>query len=169
MGQDQNLFGGGNPNGLYVPLTPDEQDAIQRASELGVQVRITELGIFPAHTVTIGDHRVTVQFRVLSPTGAVLEKMNHQVETTTGIVLVRDQISCIQNGSPLMILAGEPLEMELHISISHISPEFLRRLRPAHTGQSTRRVDTHTGEFTQEGNMRNLTDQQRKLLQTLHG
>lgn len=164
---EKNPFGG-HPHGLYVPLTPDEQDAIERAAQLGLVVRTTQLGVFPVEKVTIGDHRMTVDFTVRVTKPLSVEKINHQIETSTGIVLVRDQVDCIQNGSPLMLLPGEEVGMQIHVSITCLDPNFLRQLRPDFSGLSSRRLDPHTGEQTLEGNMKGLSDKQKKLLQILN-
>lgn len=163
---EQNPFGG-HPHGLYVPLTPDEQDAINRAVQLGLIVRIDRLGVFSVEKVTIGDHRMTVEFfvRVADPVSVTL--LTHQVETSTGIVLVRDQVNCTQNGSPLLLLPGEEVQMQLHISLIGVDPEFVRQLRPGFSGLSSRRIDLHTGNLTLEGNMKNLSEKQKRLLQIM--
>lgn len=161
-----NPLGGANPHGLYVPITPDEQDGIERAKERGVVVKVSGLGVFPSTHVTIGDHRVSVGFTVSVKEPRSLTQFSHSVETEDGIVLAAETISCIQMGQPMRLLPGEEVEMEIHISVARIDPKVLRQLRPGVTGLTSRRVDRDTGEFSFAGNMQ-LTDDQRKLLTLL--
>lgn len=167
MGRDdQNPFGGGNPNGLYVPLTDDERDAIGRAAERGVVVKVRGLGVFPSTSVVVGDARVSVGFTVKVDAPTTLAEFSHSVETDDGIVLATETIPCLQQGKPMILLPGEEVEMELHLSLTHLDPKLLRALRPKATGLTSRRLDRDTGDFSFAGNML-LTDEQRRLLALL--
>lgn len=167
MGKDeQNPFGGGNPNGLYVPITDDERDAIGRAAERGVVVKIRGLGVFPSTSLVVGDARVSVGFTAKVDEPKTLTEFSHSVETDDGIVLAAETIPCLQQGRPMILLPGEEVEMELHLSLTHLDPKLLRCLRPKATGLTSRRIDPVTGDFTFAGNMR-LTDDQRQLLALL--
>ena len=163
---EQNPFGGGNPNGLYVPLTDDERDAIGRAAERGVVVKVRGLGVFPSTSVVVGDARVSVGFTVKVEAPTTLTQFSHSVETDDGIVLAAETIPCLQQGKPMILLPGEEIVMELHLSLTHLDPKLLRCLRPKATGLTSRRVDRDTGDFSFAGNMQ-LTDEQRRLLALL--
>lgn len=165
---DKNPFGGGNPNGLYVPLTDDERDAIDRARERGVVVKVRGLGVFPATKVVVGDHRVSVGFTVRVEAPKTINEFAHSVETEDGIVLASETIPCLQQGKPMMLRPGEEVEMEIHISLTHLDPKVLRTLRPGATGLTSRRLDRDTGDFSFAGNMQ-LSDEQRRLLTLLPG
>jgi len=162
-----NPFGGGNPSGLYVPLTDDERDAIDRARDRGVLVKVRGLGVFPATTLVVGDHRVSVGFVVKTDVPRTLSEFSHSVETEDGIVLASETIPCLQQGRPLHLQPGEEVEMEIHISLTHLDPKLLRCLRPMATGLTSRRIDRDTGDFSFAGNMKNLSEEQRKLLRIL--
>ena len=57
---DQNQFGGGNPNSLYVPMSEDEQEVLQRLVETSdLRVVIDGWGHIDAPAVVASNARAT--------------------------------------------------------------------------------------------------------------
>lgn len=167
---DQNAFGGGNPNSLYVPMTEVEQELVSRLVETGdLRVIIHGWGHFDNPQVIIGDARIGIPLSVtfsapdvpLPVTSLVLELC-----TQSGVTLFKKEEVIATKENPVLIGSGITLEMQWDIMVHHMSPELVKRLMPSAIGLTSRRLDRVTGEVTLTGNMK-VSDDQKRLLQIL--
>jgi len=161
----KNMFGGGNPGSLYVPLSEDEQEVLYRLVEANnLEVFIHEWN----YTITSlrllhGDLRVSVIFRVNfdRPAGTMpVHYLDLDLRTHDGISLFRKKYPTVmKNGQPIQVGDGIFLDLAWDIAIDHMSPELVKALKPGALGLTSRRLDPVTRERTVSGNMR-LTPEQ---------
>lgn len=166
---DTNLFGGKNPNGLYVPMSDVEQEVLQRLIETkDLMVIIHGWGFMENPGISFGDFRVSI------PMTIAFDKPAHPMDVyfldlelkskATGMTLVKERLPTIYGGKPLQVMAGMVIEMVWDIAIHHMSPEFVKAIKPGAIGLTTRRLDKETGNATLAGNMR-LTEEQKFALE----
>lgn len=163
-----NPFGGKNPHGLYVPISEDEQEVLQRLVETrDLVVVIHGWGILEDPKVTFGDLRVSI------PMTISFDSPGHPVDVwfldlelksrSTGRTLVKQRQPTVYNGQPLQVMAGVELDMVWDIALHHMDPDFVKAIKPGAIGLTSRRLDRETGAPTFTGNM-NLSESQKEML-----
>lgn len=167
---EQNRFGGGNANALYVPMTDYEQEVLMRLVESqSLRIRAHGWGLpdVVPFKVAYGDKRVSVLFRLsfTAPENPVrVSSLDLELRTDTGITLFRKPYPTIGNdGQALLIGAGVDLDLAWDIAIDHMDPNLVKMLKPGALGLTTRRLDKETGNRTLTGNMR-LSERDRESL-----
>jgi hypothetical protein len=166
-----NMFGGKNRNGLYVPLSEDEQEVLERLVQMNdVQLIIHGWGTIDRPVITVGDHRISVRIRLTFKAPAEpqpvyffdMELRTHQ----TGITLFRKRMPCTYDNKPIYAQAGTFVDLVWDIALHSMNPKVVKLLKPGATGLTSRRQDADTGEITDIGNMR-LDGVQKRTLQAL--
>lgn len=165
-----NLFGGKNAHGLYVPMSEVEQEAIVRLVEAqDLVLLIHGWGHLNKPRFLVGDHRIGVQFRLTfhRPPGPMpVYFFDLELQTRSGISLVKERMPTLYNGKPVSVMAGVYLDMQWDIAIHSMDPRLVKMLMPGAIGLTSRRQDKDTGEMTARGNMK-LDDNQAQALQHL--
>lgn len=160
-----NIFGGGNENSLYVPMSPDEQEVLERIqSQHDMIVKIKGWGTCRP-IVQFGDARVALYMelnfdrpQIPVPTSYFdLELWNG------GDLLLKGRHSLTYNNQPMMIGAGVQFFTVWDIAIHHMDPAWVKKMKPGATGLTTKVLDPVTGKPTLAGNMR-LTEDHMKVL-----
>lgn len=170
----KNIFGGGNKNSLYVPLTETEQEAISRLVEAkDLKVHVLGWGIVENPRIVFGDMRLGLSFRLNftapDPPGIPLYHLDLELRTGSGLLLFKSRESVTYGGNPVMAAAGVYFDMVWDIAIKAIDPNIVKALIPSATGLTSRRQDRDTKEMTLVGNMK-LTPKQKRLLHVMqHG
>lgn len=168
----KNIFGGGNAQSLYVPMSEVEQEAIARLIESDdLRVNLLGWGFVNNPRVTFGDARIQIQFRASFDRPAVpipVYELELELVTKSGKLLFRDKQSVAYNGKPIQIAAGVYFDMVWDIMVRSIDPKLVKELVPGATGLTSRLQDKDTGDMTLEGNMK-LDVKARKLLRALRG
>lgn len=154
---DKNPFGGKNPAGLYVPMTDDEQEVLERLrDDHGFRIMITDWGYVDNPSMVFGDKRVSFEFQMTfrAPDVAIpVRSFEMSLWTLTGIFLFGPRTyPTIVHGEPLYVHTGLSLGLALDIAIDEISPHLMRMVKPGTIGLTT-----------YHGNM-HLTDVQQKIL-----
>lgn len=165
---EKNLFGGGNPHSLYVPMSEVEQEAIARLVESGdLQVHIVGWGIVHKPRITFGDARLQIQFRATFDRPEVpvpVYYLDFELRTGSGHLLFGpDRQPTVYGGHPIQIAAGVFFDMVWDIQIRSIDPKLVKALVPGAVGLTNRLTDKDTGEMTLTGNMK-LDQNARKIL-----
>jgi hypothetical protein len=157
---DTNQFGGGNPNSLYVPMSPDEQEVLMRLVEsqtLRVHVYNWDMKDIVPTKVSYGDKRVAVVFRVEFDRPAIpvgVAALDLELRTDGGYSLFRKLYPTINgDGSPILVGSGVFYDLQWDIAIDHMDPALVKTLKPGALGLTTRRLDRDTGSRTLQGNM----------------
>jgi hypothetical protein len=170
MSDDKNLFGGGNVNSLYVPMSDVEQEAIQRLIEAeDLRVHVIEWGIVNRPRVTLGDARLAVAFQLSFDRPEVpmpVPFFDLELRTGSGVLLFKDRQTTQYAGKPISIAAGMVLSMVWDIAIQNIDPKLVKSLVPHAKGLTSRLQDKDTGDMTVEGNMK-LDGHAKKVLRAL--
>lgn len=164
-----NTFGGKNEHSLYVPLSEDEQEVLNRIVEAqDLEIHVIGWGVVQKPLITFGDKRVSLVFR-MSFNAPALPRLTHffdlELKTISGISLLRQRYP-LNPPQGVEVMAGMYLDMAWDIAIDHMSPELVKAIKPGAIGLTSRRLDKDTGERTLLGNMA-PTHTQKNLLQHL--
>lgn len=164
MGQDNNRFGGKNPQGLYVPMTDTEQEILLRLVESqSLRVYVPMLGeqVIPKK-VAYGDKRVAVVFPVaFKGVPVAISTLEVELWANGVLLLKKSYLVADEMGDPRMVGEGVMWELQWDIAIDHMDPRLVKALKPGAFGITSRRLDKETGERTFLGNMTlNNADQQ---------
>jgi hypothetical protein len=168
--QDKNLFGGANPNGLYVPLTETEQEVMDRLIQSqDLEIEIKGWGVVHNPWASFGDHRIGLQWELVfnkPPVPVYFFDMELRV-ASSHFVLLRKRYPTTLDGQPKLIGAGQgAIQFNWDIAIDHMSPELVKAILPGAIGMTSRRLDRDTGVRTLHGNM-GLADNQAQVAQML--
>jgi hypothetical protein len=170
MSKKKNLFGGGNPNSIYVPMSEVEQEAVSRLVESkDLRIVIVGWGHIEQPNVTFGDARLQFKFRLNFDRPAVPMAVYHfdfELRTRSGGLLYKSRESVVYGGKPVQVAAGVFFDMVWDIQVRSIDPNLVKSLVPGATGLTSRLIDKDTGNLTVEGNMK-LDANARKLLHGL--
>lgn len=155
---DKNIFGGGNPNSLYTPMSEDEQEALQRLIDNDdLVIEILEWGtIEKIGKITLGDLKLQMESFVQFSAPSVHIPVSYfdlVLRTRSGILLHKERQPII--GGPVMIGAGVGFVMVWDIAIQKIDPALVKMIKPGARGLTSR-----------EGN-RHLSEEHRKILYSL--
>lgn len=163
---DQNIFGGKNPHGMYVPLTDDELEVLERLADAGeFKVVISGWGHVtgfargrygpewhtnPVPLVTFGDKRITFYFR-LNFSAPFTPQPNWYFDMEVhalGYNLFSQRLPTESGGNPIQVAAGLSLDLALDVAITNIDPEIVKTIKPKAIGLTTRhgnmRLDSHS-------------------------
>jgi len=162
---ETNIFGGKNPLGLYVPMTDDEMDALDRMIQSkDLELVIHGWGILNNPKIQFGDLRVCIKFRLDFNAPEKLTELHFlDLELRvrgSNITMFKKRMATQVGGKPVMIKAGLFLELAWDIAIDHISPEMVKMYLPGLHGMTSTRLDKDTGARTLTGNM-TLTETQK--------
>jgi len=177
--KQENPFGGKNPHGMYVPMTPEEIEVLHRLAEAGEfkvvikgdadKGKSVEWGyvtgfkigkyLGPEHyagqsIVTIGDKRITFFFR-MNFTAPVLPQPNWFFDMEVhalGHLFFRQRFPTANNGHPIQVCAGMFHDFALDVAVDQINPKIVKLVKPKTIGLTTRHGNMH------------LDSQHRKLL-----
>ena len=153
MSNDKNMFGGKNPHGLYVPLTEDEQEVLERLAGEGLVLIVHGWARLDKPRFAFGDMRAAIgPFRLsfTYPAAPVtLHFLDLELQRTNGQTVVRERLAI----PPTQVCAGVELDLQWDIAIDHMDPEFVRSVKPGAFGLTSFRQDKDTGERTETGNM----------------
>jgi len=164
MSQDQNPFGGKNPHGLYVPMSEDEQEVIQRLIETKDLVLVIHgWAILENPNLLAGDLRVGIKFRLdfNRPSAPVpLHFLDLELRRANGQSIFRQKMPI---NPPVQVMAGVFLDFQWDIAIDHMDPAFVKSIKPGAHGLTSRRIDKDTGERSDTGTMHLDTEKKRLL------
>lgn len=167
--QDKNLFGGANPNGLYVPMTETEQEVLDRLIQSqDLEVELKGWGVVHNPWASFGDHRIGLQWTLMFNKPAIpvyFFDLELRVASSK-LVLSRKRYPTTLDGKPELIGAGREIQFNWDIAIDHMSPELVKAIVPGAIGITSRRLDRDTGDRTLVGNM-GLSDNQAKMASVL--
>lgn len=171
--RDKNIFGGGNPNSLYVPLTDVEREVLARLiHSQDLVVHVVGWGVVEKPRIADpGDARIQIQFRLNFDRPEVpmpVYFFDLELRTRSGMLLFRKKYPTVYNGQPVNIAAGMFLDLVWDIAIRNLDPELVKMVKPDATGLTSRLQDRDTKDFTLEGNMR-LDPEQKRLLRAVRG
>lgn len=158
---ERNPFGGKNPNGLYVPLTPDEMEVLERIREgHGIRIEITDWGYIEDPEMIFGDKRVSFQFLMVFKAPDVpmpVSSMEMTVWTKTGHHLFGPKkYPTLIDGQPLSVYAGLAVPLALDIALHEINSNLVKVIKPGAFGLTT-----------YHGNMK-LDEAKKKLLHEMY-
>ena len=164
MSHDENPFGGKNPHGLYVPMSEDEQEVIQRLVETKDLVLVIHgWAILENPNLLAGDLRVGIQFQIEfnRPSAPVpLHFLDLELKRANGQSIFRQKMPI---NPPVQVMAGVILTFQWDIAIDHMDPAFVKSIKPGAIGLTSRRIDKDTGERSETGTMHLDTEKKRLL------
>ncbi len=153
---EKNIFGGGNRNSMYTPLTEIEQECLLRLIESQqLIVNIVDWGYVEAPKAKFGDLRLGIQWRMnfnKPETPMPVHHFDLELKTRSGILLYKERQSTLYGGEPLMVAAGMYIDLVWDIAITAIDPKIVKRIMPMARGLTSRWHDRDTGNLTLFGN-----------------
>ena len=166
-----NIFGGGNKNSLYIPISDDEQEVIHRllaANDL--QIEIEGWGIVNSFRARVGDLNVAFEFQITIPMpeeAVEVFYLDLKLATRSGLLLKAERMAIVQmDGKGILMGGNNTVHLEWAMSLAGIDPTIVKLLKPGAIGLTSRRLDKDTGEFSKKGNMK-LTKEQIAAMQLL--
>lgn len=170
---EQNRFGGGNVNSLYVPMSDAEQEVLMRLVEsqtLRIKLYGWGMGEVIPKRVSYGDKRVQIIFTLSFTAPAMpvrVGALDLELRTADGISLLRKPYPTVGgDGQPIQICAGMSFDLMWDIAIDHMDPNLVKLIKPGALGLTSRRLDKETGSRTLAGNM-HLGESDREALEGL--
>jgi len=142
MSQERNIFGGKNPNGLYTPLSEDEQEVLQRLAEAGeFKLVIRDWGFVNQPRIRFGDARLEVSWKMVfdRPEAPMpLEWLHLELWTHSGHFLVAESLPTQIGGRPMQVCKGVELDMAWDILIRQMDPKLVKAIKTGSVGLTTR-------------------------------
>lgn len=169
---DRNIFGGKNKHGLYVPMSEDEQEVIERLVQSGeMYMEVHGWGtVNRFNRVVYGDHRISIEFTLSFNRPAVpieVPFFDLELKTRSGISLCKQRMVLqLPNNQPFLAGAGLVYELAWDIAIHHMDPAVVKAFKPGALGLTSRVLDRDTQDFTRVGNMK-LTEAQKRAVQQI--
>ena len=166
-----NILGGKNANSLYVPMSEDEQEVLQRLIEADdLEVVVVGWAKLPAPKIILGDKRIAIEFTLrfsAPPRPVKVWYFDMELRTRSGLILHAERQPTLYDNKPIDVYAGLDLTMVWDIAIDRIPPAVVKLIKPGSVGLTSRFTDKDTGEYDPKGGNMNLTDEQRKALETV--
>lgn len=172
MSDDKNMFGGGNANSVYIPMSEVEQEAIVRLiEEQSLTVDIVGWGFITNPHITLGDKRVSVHIDMTFSAPDIPMEVHYFdfVLKRGNYVLFQERHRTYYNHKPITVGTGTSLNMIWDIAIARIDPKLVKLLVPNARGLTSRLTDKDTGELTTFGNMRLDSIQKRVAVKLKEG
>lgn len=166
---DKNIFGGGNKNSTYTPMSEIEQECILRLIESKqLIVNIVEWGYVEAPKAKFGDLRFSVEWRMnfnKPETPMPVHYFDLELKTRSGILLYKERQSTLYGGEPLMVAAGMYIDLVWDIAITAMDPKIVKQIMPMARGLTSRWHDRDTGDLTLFGNTK-MSEKAKEVLVT---
>lgn len=166
----KNIFGGGNPNSLYTPMSEDEQEVVSRlVASKDLYVHIVGWGIVNSPKIRFGDMRLDIPISITFDRPEVpqlVREFELELRTGAGVLLFREVQSTLYNGQPLPVGSGTSLTMVWHIGIKAMDPALVKAIKPGALGLTSRWIDRETGNFTLLGNTK-MSSREKQVLKKL--
>jgi len=166
-GDGTNILGGKNPQGLYVPMSDDEQEVIARLVEADDLILVIHnWAVLRKPHLIVGDLRVGIQFRLAFADGLLptpLHFLDLELQRESGQTIFRQKKAITVGGKPLMAQGGAFFDFQWDIAIDHMDPQFVKSVKPGAFGLTSRRIDKDTGHRSERGNMQLDSTQQGAL------
>lgn len=178
IGQNRNPFGGGNPHGMYVPISEDELEVLGRLASAGeFKVVVKDWGHIEGFTfghydpmtyqgqplVVFGDKRISFYFRMNFVAPAIpqpcwyfdMEVWALGVRLFPGTMrgekhLFPGRLPTETGGQPLQIVAGMYLDIALDIALDQIDPALVKAVKPKALGLTSRHGNMHLDGHRQQ-------------------
>ena len=165
---DKNIFGGGNKNSVYTPLSEIEQECILRLIESKqLVVNIVDWGYVESPQAKFGDLRLGLQWRMnftKPETPQPVHYFDLELKTRSGILLYKERQSTLYGGQPLMVAAGMYIDLIWDIAIVALDPKIVKQIMPMARGLTSRWLDKDTGDITLFGNTKISEPLQKELV-----
>ena len=172
MSDEKNMFGGGNANSVYIPMSDVEQEALLRLKESeDLIITIIGWGYIQNPEITFGDKRLSVHIDITFNAPDVPMNVHYfDMELKKGnLVLFKERHRTYYNHQPIKVGSGTNLNMIWDIAIARIDPKLVKVLVPHARGLTSRLIDKDTGEMSLFGNMKLDSIQQQVAVKLKEG
>ena len=164
-----NILGGKNANSLYVPMSEDEQEVLQRLIEADdLEVVVVGWAKLPSPKIILGDKRISIEFTLrfsAPPRPVKVWYFDMELRTRSGLILHAERQPTLYANKPIDVYAGLDLTMVWDIAIDRIPPAVVKLIKPNSLGLTSRFTDKDTGEYDPKGGNMKLSEEQRKALE----
>ena len=172
MSDEKNMFGGGNANSVYIPMSDVEQEALLRLKESeDLIITIIGWGYIQNPEITFGDKRLSVHIDITFNAPDIPMNVHYfDMELKKGnLVLFKERHRTYYNHQPIKVGSGTNLNMIWDIAIARIDPKLVKVLVPHARGLTSRLTDKDTGEMSLFGNMKLDSIQQQVAVKLKEG
>jgi hypothetical protein len=164
---EKNMFGGGNKQSLYTPMSEDEQEVLSRlVAARDLDVIIVGWGVIRNVQASFGDLRLDIPIQITfnrPETPMLVPYVDLELRTGSGLLLFKERQSTEYGGKPIAVGTGTALSMVWHIAIQAMDPKIVKALKPGARGLTSRWVDPDTGQISLFGNTK-LSAKEKKAL-----
>jgi hypothetical protein len=166
---EKNIFGGGNANSVYRPMSETEQDVIDRLIERDdLRVEVLGWGYVPHPKVKHGDARVQISWNMTFSAPDEPRDVWYfdlELRTQAGVLVFKERQPTIVMGEPLQVQSGLSIDMVWDITVAQMDPNFVKTVLPLVTGLTTRRGNERfTEEQSRVANLLAQNEQALKLV-----
>jgi len=143
MADDQNPFGGKNPNFAYTPMSEDEQEVLDRlveAKDLAIKI-VNVHGQGQIERIRKGDLKLSLVLTLLllGPKVHVrLPYLELELRTRSGILLYASKEPLNVGGLAPILGKGSQIQFVWDIAIKKMDPDFVKMMKPGARGLTTR-------------------------------
>jgi len=172
MSDEKNMFGGGNANSVYIPMSDVEQEALLRLKESeDLVITIVGWGYIQNPEITFGDKRLSIHIDITFNAPDIPMNVHYfDMELKKGnLILFRERHRTYYNHQPIKVGSGTNLNMIWDIAIARIDPKLVKVLVPHARGLTSRLTDKDTGELSLFGNMKLDSIQQQVAVKLKEG
>lgn len=139
---ETNPFGGGNANSIYVPMSLDEQEVLDRlVTTNDLVVNVLGWGIVNQPRVTFGDLRLQIKWRqtfdLSDGKPRKIKALDLELRTRAGALLFKERQSTTYGNEGVMVFDTSFLDLVWDIAIQKIDPEFVKAVKPGAIGLTT--------------------------------
>ena len=143
MSNERNIFGGKNPKGLYVPLSEDEQEVLERLiNSKDLILEILGWATLENPRLIVGDLRVGIPFTLTFSGGvSTVTFLDLVLKKANGMPVFKQRMPI---HPPLRVMPGTEVGFQWDIAIDHMDPDFVKTIKPGAFGITSRRLDKET-------------------------
>lgn len=146
MTDKTNPFGGKNPHGMYVPITDDEMEVLERLAQAEeFRIVIKDWGYVDKLKIVFGDKNAHFYF-TMHFNAPVVPQPNWYFDIelwAKGHKLFAQRMPTQTGGKPIEIVAGLELQLCLDISLDQIDPKIVKEIKPGSIGLTSRHGNMH--------------------------
>jgi len=159
---DGNMFGGGNPNFLYAPMSEDEQEVLDRLVDKDAMViHVVGWGVVNSFDEIIkGDANLKLRFTLTFSSPAIripvtffdLElrlRTDDPIKKPGRLLFKKTEVVRGGDGGALWIGAGDVMPFEWTITIQNMEPSLVKDIKTGAVGLTTREGNRHLKGSTQ--------------------
>lgn len=148
---DKNMFGGGNANSMYIPMSDLEQEALQRLlDQQDLRIVIKDWGYTDNFSYRLGDKRLHIHFlwTFTAPEQPMeVPFLTMELRRHNGQLIFSEVKPTMAGQYKLIAQKGVQIQLFWDIQIESLDPAFVKSILPGTVGLTSRIGNT---KYTEE-------------------